>query len=67
MFPFLKKARQSKGGMAPEADMMGTKGLPLFSVRGGVGGEVFMEAAPMFTSSFSAATAAGLAWEARRP
>lgn len=66
MFPFLKKARQSKGGMAPEADMMGTKGMPLFSVRGGEG-EAFMAAAPMFTSSFSAATAAGLAWEARRP
>lgn len=52
------------GATATKADMTGTMDMPVgFSVRSR--GKV--TAASMFTSSFSAATAAGLACEARRP
>lgn len=51
-------------GAATKADMMGTRNMPLgFSVKS----REKVTAASLFTSSFSAATAAGLACEARRP
>lgn len=62
--PLYERLKGVEGRIAPEADMIETRDVPLrFSVRSK--GKV--RAASMFTSSFSAATAAGLASEASRP